>query len=90
MAPLTKMLRMSLKLQIKESNLKDVLKLLILNEKNKVSLRDVKIWRHDVIYRYTAQMWRHKLESCLTIEPLIVESWLTPHFFHYQMVIRFW
>ena len=33
MAPLTEMLRMSLKLQIKESNRKDVFELLILNEK---------------------------------------------------------
>ena len=89
MAPLTEMLRMSLKLQIKESNRKDVFELLILNEKNKVCLRDVKIWRHDVIYRYMAKMWRHNIKSCINIEPSFVEGRLTPHFFRYQLEIRF-
>ena len=68
----------------------NVIKPLILDTKNKIRLCDVKIWRHDVIYRYTAKMWRHKLENCITIEPGLVESWLTPHFFHYPMEKRFW
>ena len=88
MAPLTEMLRMSLKLQIKESNRKDVFELLILNEKNKVCLRDVKIWRHDVIYRYMAKMWRHNIKSSINIEPSFAEGRLTPHFFRYQLEIR--
>ena len=89
MAPPTKMLRMTLKLQIKESNRKDVIDLLILNEKNKVCLRDGKIWRHNVIYRYTAKMWRHKMKNCINNEPRFVEGRLTPHFFRYQLEIRF-
>ena len=89
MAPPTKMLRMTLKLQIKESNRKDIIDILILNEKNKVCLHDVKIWRHDVIHRYTAKMWRHNIKNCINNEPRFVEGRLTPHFFRYQLEIRF-
>ena len=89
MAPPTKMLRMSLKLQIKESNRKDIIDILILNEKNKVCLPDVKIWRHDVIYRHTAKIWRHKIKSSINNEPSFVKGRLTPYFFRYELEIRF-
>ena len=80
-APPTEMLRMSLKLQIKESNRKDVFELLILNEKNKVCLRDVKIWRHDVIHRYTAKMWRHKIKKLHKQRTTLRRRSVNPSFF---------
>ena len=86
---MAKMLRMSLKLQIKEYNRKDVIDPLILNEKDKVCLRDVNIWRHNVIYRNTAKIWRHKTKNCINNEPSLVEGRLTPHFFRHQLEIRF-
>ena len=84
MAPPTKMLRMTLKLQIRESNRKDVFDPLILNEKTSLSSWRDKIWLHNVIYRYTPEM-----KNWINNVPSFVEGRWTPHFFRYQLDIRF-